>query len=274
MKNWNDDLAIKWNNMVWPSRPSVADLYILKNYANKLRKNKDKKLKMLVLGSTAEYRDFAFEESIYCVILDKSEGYHNTINREIRHKEIIGNEKYEKVYFGLWEEMAFENEFDLIVGDLVVGNIDPNKLETLLQKISRALKPNGLFIQKNIFRIKRNEKNYEQAVKQYYTNYYGYHSYSYLNDIVAMHVCDDNNVLHFSKLYDEYERLYKNNIIKKEEFDFMKTVGMVKNSKFTFYFYPVKDYLKLAKKYFKLIKIEYGNDVDSKYMPIYILRKK
>ena len=88
-KGWNNNLALVWTHMVGPSRPTVSELYVYTKYAHKLLEAKKRKLKLLVLGSTPEFRDWGFEENMIVTVMDCNPDYHEAIGREIRHKSII-----------------------------------------------------------------------------------------------------------------------------------------------------------------------------------------
>lgn len=274
-KTWDNELALKWTNMVWPSRPSISDLYILKNYADVLRKKYNRRLKILILGSTPEFRDFAFEENMMSVVVDKNPSYHHVINREIRHKDMLGNPEFERVVFESWEKTTLSERFDLIVGDLVVGNIDKKDLDSFLLKISSLLEDDGLFIQKSIYSIPRDKQlSSEEIVELYYKKYLGFHPYSYLTHAISMNVVDEDNMMRFNKLYDELVRLFSLGILKKEEMDYFNSIGIDKEMGFLFHMIPIDEYEHMVEKYFNIHEIKYGIDIDSKFMPIHILSNK
>lgn len=274
-KSWDNSLALMWTNMVWPSRPSVSDLCIVKKYANILRDFYNRRLKILILGSTPEYRDFAFEENMIVTVMDKNPSYHYAINREIRHKTLLESKNWEKVVFDSWENITFKNEFDLVVGDLIIGNVVREKLPDFLNRISLSLKDDGLFIQKSIYRINRErKKSSEELVLEYYKKYRGYHAYSYLVHAISMNVIDDNNTINFNKLYLEFKRLHVQGLLRDSEMHYFDSIGLQNDMEFTFNMIPVEEYELLVKNYFKLNAIEYGVDIDSKYMPTHILANK
>ena len=274
-KTWNNELALKWTNMVWPSRPSISDLYVLKQYANILHIKYNRKLKILILGSTPEYRDFAFEENMTSVVVDKNFSYHQTISRELRHKSILGNPKYERVIFEPWETFNLKEKFDLIVGDLVVGNIDKQDLSAFLLKLSSLLEDDGLFIQKSIYSIPRDKRSSsEEIVETYYKEYASFHPYSYLIHAISMNVVDDDNMMRFNKLYNEFLRLFTQGILKEDEMNYFDSIGIDNEMGFRFHMIPIDIYEDMIKKYYNIYEIRYGIDIDSKFMPIHILSNK
>ena len=64
------------------------------NYLRELQSQCGQRIKMLVLGSTPEFRDWGFEQAIDISVVDKSIEYHKCISREIRHKTLKNQYMY------------------------------------------------------------------------------------------------------------------------------------------------------------------------------------
>lgn len=144
MSGWNRELATIWTNNVAPSRPSHSEMFVYTQYLRQLQKESNRPIKLLVLGSTPEFRDWGYDENLIVHVVDKSEEYYKTVSREIRHKNI-----QEHLHISSWESMSFDEQFDIIIGDLSIGNIEPNKFDDFLINIEKALAPGGLFMGKS-----------------------------------------------------------------------------------------------------------------------------
>lgn len=274
-KKWGKKLAICWTRMVGPSRPTISELAIYTKYIRILQANLNRRLKILILGSTPEFRDWAFEENMDVTVIDYSEKYHKTISRELRHKCIVDkHESKEKFICKNWIEIDNVDEYDVIIGDLVIGNISPNQLEEFLFKVSVALKKNGIFLGKSFF-VPRNYKviSPEDLIRQYYDGP-PYHPYSALAFDLTMYSIDDENVLIFKKQYNELVKLKNKGLIDNETMSYFENIGWDKEMKFQFYVPKVEDYENLVQKYFKIYCIEYGNEIYSDKFPLYILTNK
>lgn len=268
-EGWNENLALTWTKMVGPSRPTISEISIYLKHIRKLQSIKKSKLKMLVLGSTPEFRDLGFEENIDITVLDCNSDYHYAINREIRHKSLIGGEN---VIFQKWQEMNFHNQFDIIIGDLVIGNIHPNELEKFLKKVNKALTIDGLFLGKSFYL----EKDYKvidpiEMVREYY-NGHPYHPYSAFTYNLAIYVLKDNTLV-FKEMYDILERLNQNGILEDATFDKFKNIGWNNEMKFLFYIPFKEEFENLVQKHLKIDSIEYANEIYSKHFPLYIIKK-
>jgi hypothetical protein len=266
---WNSNLALVWTKMVGPSRPTISELSIYLKYIRSLQSQRKSKLKMLVLGSTPEFRDLGFEENLNVSVVDCNQDYHNTINREIRHKCLIGTET---LYSCKWQDIEFENCFDIIIGDLVIGNIPPFDLEGFIQKIQNALTIGGLFLGKSFY----NDRNYqvvvpEDMVRNYYENY-PYHPYSSFAYNLTIYALKDNTLV-FKNMYDILQKLNQQGILSNETFEKFQNIGWNNEMKFLFYV-PFKDEFEiLVQRYLTIDCIEYANEVYSKYFPLYIIKK-
>lgn len=271
---WNNELACLWTKMVGPSRPTVSELTVYLEYVHRLMEKKKRRLRMLVLGSTPEFRDWGFEENMEVWVMDANLDYHNTINREIRHKCIIENEEYkETVICGFWQDMDFIDMFDIIIGDLAIGNIPPHRLEDFLSRVKIALREDGLFLGKSFF-VPRDYKgvDFEELMANYY-NGAPYNPYSLLSFHLTMCCLDENNMLDFKKQYDFLQGLHEKGIVKKETLSYFENVGWDNAMKFKFYCPNVWEYEALVNKYFSIVAVEYGKDIYSPYFPLYIITK-
>lgn len=272
-KGWNSNLALLWTRMVGPSRPTISEICIYTKYTHELQEKLNRRLDILILGSTPEFRDWAFEENMKVTVIDGNIDYHNEISRELRHKSII-DEQEERLVVKRWEDMDFDNEFDIIIGDLAIGNIQPNKLEQFIVNVQKGLRRGGLFLGKSFFVPKGYKTTTpEELVKNYYSQGSYYHPYSFLVFDLTMYCIDKNNMLDFKVMYDELIKLKKENLITDETMSHFEGIGWDTEMKFKFHVPKVEDYEDLINKYMNIKNVEYGIDVYSKNFPLYIAEK-
>ena len=269
---WNKELAQLWTRNIPPNRPSPSEIVIYTKY---LRQRQamfpNRKIKLLILGSSSDFRDWAYQENMDVTIVDCSEEYYNTIKREMRYKH-----PDEKLIVKLWQDMDFENEFDLIVGDLVIGNLYPDEIPSFLKKISEALLDGGFFMTKSFFRNENNPiKSYEEILLEYYKEGTTYHPYSKLiYDIAMCHVNKENGFLDFNYMYKQTLKMHESGIMDKETFEKFRHLGWEKEMKFFFYIPTFKQWEDWVNQYLIIYKKEYGEDLYSKDFPIYIITTK
>ena len=267
--SWNGDLAKIWTKMVGPSRPTISELAVYEKWARKIQNSLKRKLKLLVLGSTPEFRDWGFENNFDITVVDCNDDYYSVVTREIRHKCIK-----EKLLNIKWQELDVANEYDIIVGDLVIGNIPPDELEDFIVRIKKALAPNGLFMGKSFY----NRKGYiplnpHDLVEKYYSGS-PIHPYSFFVYDLSIYCMDEHNMLYFPKQYSILKELNKQGVLKDETFEYFKDVGWENEMKFLFHIPNLDDYEGLLEKYLHIYAVEYGSDVYSKNFPLHIVGHK
>ena len=274
-KEWNSNVALLWTKMVGPTRPTISELYIYTKYVHELQKRLNRRLDILILGSTPEFRDWAFEENMKVTVIDDSSDYHNKISRELRHKCIIeGDCEKERVIIKRWEDMDFCDEFDIIIGDHAIGNIEPDKLERFIKNVQNALRTGGLLLGKN-FLVPSEYKvnNPEKLIEDYYCKKSYCHPFSFLIFDLAMYCMDENNMLDFKVLYNELLKLKEKDLITNETMKYFEGIGWDTEMKFKFHIPTIVNYENLIKKYLNIKNVEYGIDIYSEKFPLYIIEK-
>ncbi len=139
----------RWAEYSSPFRLSPEDI---KNYLLIFNQISIKE-KVLLLGSTPEIRDVLFKLNIDVVVCKE---------------EVKNNEKWTKANWMDLTGFLKESHFDLIIGDFVLCNFEPNEQAEFLKRISLLLKETGFFVtrvclfDKNII----NKKNDSQILTQ------------------------------------------------------------------------------------------------------------
>ena len=172
--------------------------------------------------------------------------------------------------------MTFKNEFDLIVGDLVIGNLYSDEISPFLKRINDALMEGGFFMTKSFFRNENKAiKSYEEIILDYYKNGVTYHPYPQLIYDIAMCCVDKGtNLLNFKDMYKETLKVYNSGIMKDETFEKFKDLGWEKDMKYLFHIPTFKQWEKWVVEHLEIHNKEYGIDLYSKNFPIYILTTK
>lgn len=268
-KSWNSDLATLWTKMVGPSRPTCSELNVYLKYIRELQYTQKRKLKMLVLGSTPEFRDLGFEESMDVTIIDCNLDYHNTINREIHHKVALNKEHFLNQR---WQDLDFPNTYDIIIGDLVVGNLAPEELEAFIKRVSKSLTNGGFYLGKSFFQLDNyTKKSPKETLEEYYANP-AYHPYSKMIYDFSIYSLD-GELLYFSKMYDIIKNLHSERLMDDDTFWYFNNIGLDKGMEFTFYIPSFEYYKSLVNKYLTIRSVDYGNDIYSKQFPLLIPQK-
>ena len=265
---WSKELSHKWTNMTWPNRPSVGELSIYTDILRKSQKLYPSQKSCLILGSNVEFRDWAYEENLDVSIMQNNEEYHLATYRELRHK----NAPY-KIILRPWQEVDFQNKFDFIVGDQLIGNLGDVSLDDFLCRVSKSLKNNGYFLSKSYYR----PKNYKSKSVNEIFNCFKQNSY--LNPIsvygfdLTISSLSKNKKVNFTKMINLIENAYKKKLIDKTTYENLINIGLDKMD-FEFHVPTIKEYSSIASKYFEIESILYSNDIGAENFPLYILKKK
>lgn len=267
--NWGKKRAKASTYFVPPSKPSYSELCIYTKYLRKLQKKSKKKIELLILGSTSEFRDLAYEQSINATIVDYSHVYYKESGRTRRHRS-----RKEKFIHEKWQDMNFKNKFDLIVGDLVIFNLKSHELDGFLQNIARALTKNGLFITKSYFKNSKVVPSLESIFRKYYKSYSHYHPFSVIvHDLYMYFLKGDKETINFKEIYASLKSLYSRGIIKKDILYFFNKLQFPEIEA-DLYIPTFETWENKILKYFKKFKKEYSDDIYSKDIPLYIISKK
>jgi hypothetical protein len=272
VSHWNGELGLLWTRYLPPCRPSWSEMVIYTKYLRQRQQKSPKRpIKLLILGSTTEFRDWAHQENIEATILDCSADYNKAISWELKHKFAS-----EKLMVGFWQDMSFSQEFDLIVGDLIIGNLSKEEIPPFLKKVADALKVGGFFMTKSFFSNEHwKYKSLEEIFYDYCKKGITYSPYSSLVYDIAMNCVDkESNILNFNFMFRQIEGLYHSGIIKKETFESFKNLGWQDSMKIIFYMPPFSLWEKWISESLKISKKEYGKDLYSKNFPIYITTTK
>ncbi len=266
---WNKCLAEIWTKNVAPSRPSSFELSEYTRLLRSLQKKLNHKIRLLVLGSTPEFRDWGYEEDMEIHVVDKSIEYYTTITREVRHKQLK-----ETFHLAEWEEMSFDCQFDIIIGDLSIGNIDYQRFDNFLYNIQQALSEHGLFIGKSfIWEETIESKTPKQIIDDYYSSI-PIHPYTFINHQLGYYCLDkEKNEIDFSRMYNEMYVLYESGIIDRNLFSYFQNIGWDTEMKFKFFAPSKSQFEKRVMKFFPYVSFIHTEDIYSCLFPIFIISK-
>lgn len=270
MSGWGKELALIWTNNVAPSRPSHSEMCVYTKYLRKLQVMIRRPVSLLVLGSTPEFRDWGYEENLLINVVDKSREYYEEVSRELRHKNLKEN-----VFFSMWEDMEFDKKFDIIVGDLSIGNVEPLKFNKFLDCISMALSNEGIFLGKSFLWSETEPVKTPKQIIAEYARSNHIHPYTFINHQLGLYCLDkDKFSLDFGKMYQELLSLYSEGYIDDNLFSYFQNVGWNTEMKFEFFAPSQKAFINQVDKTLKFIKFENTSDVYTNVFPIYVIKKR
>lgn len=278
---WNAELADTWKDILPPSKPATSEIKIYKEILKKIKENAQyPEHKALILGTTNEFREMLLNEGFSITIVDVSEEYHKRIT-----KNYPTNKKKETVVFCDWLDISkndkiVANSYDVVIGDLAIGNVAPEKLNDFINQIDYVLKPMGFFLGKTVFEF--NSIRYTQAditsiFKNFFENKIDQQKlYEKTMYPLALFSTDKNHKINFPAIYSNVE-LIKEEFANVDASAFDIYIGentsFRDKMKLDFFVYPIKNFLYSCSDKFYISDIKYGNELYSKDFPLIVLKK-
>jgi hypothetical protein len=271
MQIWTPEIARYWRNYVPPCRPSRHDLGVCSAALRGLRANLNgARPRILILGSTTEYRDWAFEERAEVTVVDSSPEYHFAIGETRTH-----HNPYEIVVFCDWREMTMRDEFDLAVGDLVVGNIPREDLPLFVSRVSGALKPGGLFITKSFFGDYFNSAPSAEVIFQALGAESRFVDPFPLvaHELTMLSADSQSGALRFEDMFERVEAAWKRGAVFDEHMERFREFGWDSAMKIEFQVLTRDEWLTAARRNFLLVDARLAPGGELADFPIYVLRR-
>ncbi|MFH1769925.1 MAG: class I SAM-dependent methyltransferase [archaeon] len=156
-KYWKEDFVYAWKHFTTPSRPSPSELEYMKQRI--LEKGKDAKI--LILGSTPEYRNLCGELGLPVTLIDFNKTSYEVL------KGLVDNVPEETLVEDNWISVKLKEKFDIILGDNVVNVMPLPDMKAFIENLSKLLAENGLLFTRNYIRYEGEEYTPEKAIEEY-----------------------------------------------------------------------------------------------------------
>lgn len=274
-KVW-ENLAPKWAAYASPFRPSCEDV---KNY-EEILKRIGRKEKVLILGATPELRDIAAKMNLDVVVADFSLSMVRGMLKfgkyatKYQEKWVIAD------WLALGKFLKTDNCFDIILGDLILRNIEPTLQGAFLEKISNLLVPGGFFITRIHF-INENLLNLNSAIliKKIFDEY-PHRIGKFLEDLITSRLFDKNTDFKQHKISKDFfltdiNNFLKNSLRNKKEKSILNNVIRKWGGKDTWTQRTSQEVDALLMENFIIRNLRLASDYkDSEFYPIYVLENK
>lgn len=260
---WAEELAEKWRHYTPPSRPSKSEVEIYDKYFREVPTGG----RVLILGSTAEFRNLAAKYKLKAVLCDWSEKNMEALGLLMKEKP------YEEVFSGQdWREVEFPEKFDLIVGDAAFTVVNFEDVEKVAKRVASLLKEDGISLQRVWTRSGNTPPTVEEMVERYGKEPGDVDTYGWM--IMPLFMC----TYHYegewgtgTEMMEWLDKLKEEGKIPEGLWEGMKHIR-AHNAKTNI---PEKETVEgILKKYFEIAGVEHGNDHFSADTPIYVLRRK
>ncbi len=264
VEQWRQGFVHFWKYYLPPARASPSDLEFIKKKI--LEKGKD--VKVLILGSTSEYRNICGELGIPVTCFDFSEYNYNYLKDEVKK---MPQERYVN---GNWFTHKLDEQFDIILGDVIINLQDKKKLPNLFRNIASWLKPNGLFMPRTYIRDKDETCTAEEAIKRYRKKT-GQRLYTgSTRDLYLAGYDFEKETVNFRKLWAMLIDLHAQKIVTDEEFEDYKKLSF--DTDMHFYMPIREEFDKLFEEFFTIKEIIHGPEpyLKERMWPLHVLTTK
>ncbi|MBD3312828.1 methyltransferase domain-containing protein [Candidatus Woesearchaeota archaeon] len=265
MTGWDKDRFVHyWKHYLPPARPSESELEFFRKKISE-RKGEEKP-KVLILGSTIEFRNLCSELGAEVICLDFSRYNYDYLSKDVKEKDNFAE--------GSWTDTVLDERFDFILGDNVINVIPKEDAERLLRNCSKMLKPEGRLMLRTDVREKGERYTPEEAVKGY-ENLPPEEFYSFVTIRLHLAVYDfDKDYAVIGDVWKAAKDLHDRGIITESQLD-MFTRMSYKDRDFRF-FIPLKEWFEdVASGIVDIDDIGYGTEAFLKRRhPIYVLKLK
>jgi len=129
-----------WGNLSFPHRPTRREIGIYRDF---IGEDAREEANVLILGATPELRDCAAELGIRPMLVDRSYSMLSGMLRFAK-KAVPENETWVKAD---WLTVPLpERRFDVVLGDLSLRQLAPERQGELLRRIAQLLRPGGKLV--------------------------------------------------------------------------------------------------------------------------------
>lgn len=174
-----------WKQFPIPARPDTEELS-LEEAAMKECGKSPSDIKLMILGSTIEYRSLAKKLGISPVVVDFSKQNFDILSSYA--EETFENENFVE---SDWLEVEYTNQFDFICGHRPFNVVRHDQVEILFTKMYSALQPGGTFFCRGNVLFVDSEIDLEATREKYaFASDRPYPLFSYLEVALYMHCSD------------------------------------------------------------------------------------
>lgn len=269
--NWNKKLASVWAKFPSPARPSKGEVTIFKKYLEFQHFQKRRKMRVLILGSTPEFRDFCKADYIDVYCIDINRKVYESLASLVRHKN-----KKEKFINENWLKFKTSFKFDVIMGDAVSSMLPVRKYRQFFKNMHRHLGKEALLVIRLIIQKKEFMISPKKAINDFRKNYKKMDINIFTathNQFFLYYLDKKRSKFSMVNLLKKLQQLYKKGLYTQEEYDkllFYYTTNSLTIS------VPKQEYIeKVLNEFFSVKAKEFSLDYLSSFCnPIYILEKK
>ncbi len=265
---WDMKMAEAWRNFPQPVRPCESEIKIISKYLDDLIKKKGKNTKILILGSTPEFRDIAHSRNLPAYVVDYSEDNHRalTLLKKFKGKEVLFKQD--------WRKLKLKDKYDLVLAEASLNMVKKDEMPIVLKNVNNILAEDGLFISKTWVRLPAKGLSVENMLNIYRKKYGKLNLNSSMNQyFYSLWYDSKNDTISIRDHYFKFKELHSKGILTKKEFDSFENLSFDTTPLHLYLPYP-HVFEKIAKKYIKLERAHFPKLPGMNRVPLYVMRKK
>ncbi|MDD2646998.1 MAG: class I SAM-dependent methyltransferase [Patescibacteria group bacterium] len=266
---WNEQFAIAWAKMAPPARPSQTEQRFYEKIIKQVIKD-NKNPRILILGSTPEFRDILLRNKVKPICCDINRDVFKSLTRIMRRRGV------ETFILSDWIKLKTKARFDLVLGHQVINMLSPVKQAVFFKQIYRHLKPGGLFITSVVIRANDRAISLLSGFKRYrkFKTINIRDAFSTIHPDLLLAISGHTGTYSPTQCLKIVDQLYRGSEISKKERDIYFKI--MPSNDLKVYIPNQKSIEALIKKYLKILLIYHypTKYYNSKHWPVYLLRKR
>ena len=210
------DYAKLWNKFPLPAKPCPEELEIEGKEIQR-RQKEGRKLELLILGSTNNYRSLAKKNGIFPYVADFSKENYDSLTAY--SKEKFENEQFLHID---WLHINEKDKFDVMLGHRCFNCIRPELVKEFFVRMYNALKPGGVFFCRGNVLFPNDEDKLEQLVDEWAFKKREHPLFTYLEVELYFRCADKEGYVDYPKAREKVDGWFANGRISKEDYELAK----------------------------------------------------
>jgi hypothetical protein len=267
--SWIKDKAHDWVNYLPPARPATSELAIIEKYvADKVRKTPSRAIRVAVLGSTVELRSLGHKYEAEVTVIEFSKHHYDVLSRQY----MLYKGK-ENLLIADWRKIKTKERFDFVFGDNVLNMLNTEGRLMLLKNAAAMLKKDGMFITRDYVKIGKMPRNWKEIIELRSKKYASAHFFTATQHLAFTAYMDSaTEFTDVDKLIKELKELKKKGKVKASEANFF--LSRISKDRRGISVPTLRDLQKQMRKHFRIVKMDAGEEIFSKYLKIHVLQRK
>lgn len=211
---WDEDIASDWKWIVGPSRPSLSEQCVFDALCDQFPAGS----RVLLLGSTPELRDLSYIHQFDTTVVDYNALTHRILQSNMRHPSL------ETLVVEDWRRMRFNQDFDIVLGDLALNMVPIPEQAIVLKNVQTALRTDGIFLHRvwisGVNEYRRLHSTIEEIVEEHRTHRSHQNWFSSIG-LAMINYCltPEDYSIDFHTILTELRNAFRRGVIPKECLD-------------------------------------------------------